>query len=137
MRKLEVVGSNGTVTNTGWKNNVILRIENHVGRPLQWSIRLLHFNEFPFRHIFKHIDGQTAGTKSISGPIEQQLTCYEKFAVVDCSIPDIDRNLLRKDQQYLLDISNAITLGHCPEDLANRTLVLCTIPNGYCGQPSP
>lgn len=36
---------------------------------------------------------------------------------IDC--PDIDRNLLSKDQQYLLDISNAITLGSCPEDLAN------------------
>ncbi|GBN01544.1 hypothetical protein AVEN_109801-1 [Araneus ventricosus] len=35
----------------------------------------------------------------------------------DCSVPDRDRNLLSKDQQYLLDISNAITLGHCPEDL--------------------
>ncbi|GBL80258.1 hypothetical protein AVEN_92194-1 [Araneus ventricosus] len=55
----------------------------------------------------------------------QQFTCYETLPVVDyepidCSIPDIDRNLLSKDQQYLLDISNAITLGHCPEDLANR-----------------
>ncbi|GBN12255.1 hypothetical protein AVEN_245732-1 [Araneus ventricosus] len=102
---------------------------------------ILHFNELPFRHIFQHIDGQTAGPKSFSGPIEQQLTCYEKLPVVDCepidcSIPDIDRNLLSKDQQYLLDISNAITLGHCPEDLANRTLILCSIPDGYCGQPS-
>ncbi|GBM90093.1 hypothetical protein AVEN_150014-1, partial [Araneus ventricosus] len=31
-----------------------------------------------------------------------------------------NRNLLSKDQQYLLDVSNAITLGQCPEDLANR-----------------
>ncbi|GBN91771.1 hypothetical protein AVEN_21217-1 [Araneus ventricosus] len=137
MRRLEVVGSDGTVTNTRWKNSVIHRIENHVGRPLQWSICFLHFNEISFRHIFQHIDGQTAAPKSFSGPIEQQLTCYEKLLVVDCSIPAIDRNLLSKDQQYLLDISNAITLGHCPEDLANRTLVLCTIPDGYCGQPSP
>ncbi|GBN41735.1 hypothetical protein AVEN_192268-1 [Araneus ventricosus] len=54
-----------------------------------------------------------------------KLTCYEKLLVVDyepidCSIPDIDRNLLSKDQQYLLDISDAMTFGHCPEDLANR-----------------
>ncbi|GBN18978.1 hypothetical protein AVEN_86935-1 [Araneus ventricosus] len=75
--------------------------------------------------VFQHIDGQTAGPKSFSGPIGQQLTCYEKHPVVDyepidCSIPDIDRNLLSKDQQYMLDFSNAITLGHCPEDLANR-----------------
>ncbi|GBM90441.1 hypothetical protein AVEN_124689-1 [Araneus ventricosus] len=93
--------------------------------PAQWSICLLHFNELPFRHIFQHIDGQIAGPKSFSGPIGQQLTCCEKLPVVDyepidCSIPDIDRNLLSKDQQNLLDISNAITLGNCPEDLANR-----------------
>ncbi|GBM23248.1 hypothetical protein AVEN_159916-1 [Araneus ventricosus] len=75
--------------------------------------------------IFQQIDCQTAGSKSFSGPIGQLLTCYEKLPVVDyepidCSIPDIDRNLLSKDQEYLLDISNAITLGHCPEDLSNR-----------------
>ncbi|GBM23704.1 hypothetical protein AVEN_257620-1 [Araneus ventricosus] len=60
----------------------------------------------------------------VTGPIGQQLNCYEKLPVfdyepIDCSIPDIDRNLLSK-VQYLLDILNAITLGHCPEDLANR-----------------
>ncbi|GBN48121.1 hypothetical protein AVEN_87101-1 [Araneus ventricosus] len=93
--------------------------------PAQWSICLLNFNDLPFRHIFQHIDGQTAGPKSFSGPIGQQLTCSEKLPVVDyepidCSILDIDRNLLSKDQQYLLDISNAITLGNCPVDLANR-----------------
>ncbi|GBL85132.1 hypothetical protein AVEN_221343-1 [Araneus ventricosus] len=125
MRKLEVVGCDGTVTNTGRKNGVIHRIENHIGHLLQWSIWLLHFNELPFRHIFQHIYGQTAGPRSFSGPIGQQLTCYEKLPVVnyepiDCLIPDIDRNLLSKDQQYLLDISKPITLGHCPEDLANR-----------------
>ncbi|GBN00268.1 hypothetical protein AVEN_99438-1 [Araneus ventricosus] len=90
---------------------------------------------FLFATFFQHIDGQTAGPKSFSGPIRQPLTCYEKLPVVDYepidySIPDIDRNLLSKDQQYLLDISNAITLGFCPEDLTNRTLVLCSIPDG-------
>ncbi|GBM70647.1 hypothetical protein AVEN_206868-1 [Araneus ventricosus] len=125
MRKLEVAGCDGIVTNTGWENGAINRIENHVGRPVQWSICILHFNELPFRHIFQHIDRQATGPKSFSGPIGQQPTCYEKLPVVDyepidCSISDIDRNLLSKDQQYLLDISNAITLRHCPEDLANR-----------------
>ncbi|GBO46904.1 hypothetical protein AVEN_65118-1 [Araneus ventricosus] len=125
LEKLEVVGCDGTVTNTGWQNGVIHRLENHVGRPLQWSICFLHFIDLPFRHIFQHIDGQIAGSKSFSGPIGQHLTCCEKLPVVDyepidCSIPDIDRNLLSNDQHYLLDISNAIILGHCPEDFANR-----------------
>ncbi|GBN29331.1 hypothetical protein AVEN_71895-1 [Araneus ventricosus] len=75
--------------------------------------------------MFQHIDGQTARPKSFSGSIGQQLTCYEKLPVLDygptdCSIPDIDRNFLSKDQQYLLDISNAISLDHYPEDLAKR-----------------
>ncbi|GBN17157.1 hypothetical protein AVEN_252103-1 [Araneus ventricosus] len=125
MRKLEVVGRGGTVINTGWKNGVINRIENHVGRPLQWSICLLHFNELPFRHIFQHIDDQTARLNCFSGPIGQQLTCYEKLPVfdyepIDCSIIDIERNMLSKGQQYLLDILNAATSRNCPEDLANR-----------------
>lgn len=96
------------------EHSVFHQLENHVGCPLQWSICLLHFNELPFRHIFQHIDGQTAGPKSFTGPIGQQLTCCEKLPVVDyeptdCSIPDIDRNLLSKDQQHFLNISNAIT----------------------------
>ncbi|GBM01940.1 hypothetical protein AVEN_269551-1 [Araneus ventricosus] len=100
MRKLEVVGCDGTVTNTGWKNSIIHRIENHVGQSLQCSICILHFNELPFHHIFQDIGGQTAGPKSFSGQIEQQLTFYEKLLVVDyeaidCSIPDINRNLLK------------------------------------------
>ncbi|GBO45631.1 hypothetical protein AVEN_22680-1 [Araneus ventricosus] len=42
------------------------------------------------------------------------------YEPIDCSITDIDRNLLSIGQQYLLDISNAITSGNCPEDLENR-----------------
>ncbi|GIY13542.1 uncharacterized protein CEXT_251721 [Caerostris extrusa] len=49
------------VTNTGWKNGNIHRLENDVGCPLQWSICFLHINEIQFRLIFLHIDGQIAG----------------------------------------------------------------------------
>lgn len=120
-----MVGCDGTVTNTGWKSGVIQRLENHIGRPLQWSVCLLHFNELPFRHLFQHIDGQTAGPKSFSGPIGQQLNGCEKsppvaFEPIEVFIPDIERKLLSKDQQYLLDISKAIASGTCSEDLAKR-----------------
>ncbi|GIY05854.1 uncharacterized protein CEXT_216791 [Caerostris extrusa] len=86
---------------------------------------LLFFNELPFATFFKQIECQTEGHKSFSGPIGQQFPCLERVTVVDygpivCSIPDISRNLLSKHLQYLLDISNAITLGYCPEDLANQ-----------------
>ena len=46
----------------------------------------------------------------------------EKLPVVDygikeCSVSDIERNLLNKDQQYLLDISKTIILWFGPRDL--------------------
>ncbi|GBL92290.1 hypothetical protein AVEN_35839-1 [Araneus ventricosus] len=98
-------------------------------------------NELPFRHIFQHIDGQIAGPKSFSGPIGQQLTCYEKLPVVDyepidCPIPDIDRNLLSKDQQYAH--FNCNHLGTLSKRLGKQgpwSFVPFQMANS--GQPSP
>ncbi|KAJ8869462.1 hypothetical protein PR048_028453 [Dryococelus australis] len=44
LKMLQVNGCDGIVTNTGWKNGIIRQLELHVGRPLQWSVCLLHFN---------------------------------------------------------------------------------------------
>lgn len=123
--ELDVIGCDGTVTNTGWKSGVIRLIELHIKRPLQWGVCLLHFNELPLRHMFISLDGVTTGPKSLSGPIGAQLSDCEKQAVVNfenihCVIPDIDRHVLSKDQKYLLDISTAIKSGNCPDDLAVR-----------------
>lgn len=125
LQELDVVGCDGTVTNTGWKTGVIRKIEEHIKRPLQWGGCLLHFNELPFRHLFQALDGETTGPKSFSGPIGTQLSKCEKLPVVnfdsiECEIPDIDRKILSRDQQYLLDISCAIKAGNCPEDLSAR-----------------
>lgn len=125
LEELDVIGSDGTVINTGWKKGVIHQIELHVGRPVQWAICLLHFNELPFRHLFHHLDGVTTGPKSFSGPIGKKLVGCEKlppvqFEPVDCPIPIIDRKVLSKDQMYLLDISVAINTGTISEDLAAR-----------------
>lgn len=46
--ELDVVGCDGTVINTGWMSGVICQIELHVGRPVQWEVCPLHFNELPF-----------------------------------------------------------------------------------------
>ncbi|GBO31165.1 hypothetical protein AVEN_86885-1 [Araneus ventricosus] len=143
LEKLEVVGSDGTVTNTGWKNGVIHRLENHIGRPLQWRICLLHFNELPFRHIFQLIDGQTAGSKSFSGPTGQQFTCCEKLPVVcyepiECSIPDIDRNLERKDETVFVGHFKCNHLGTLSRRLGKSghySFVPFQMAN--CGQLSP
>jgi len=79
----------------------------------------------PFRHLFQIFDGETTGPKSFSGPIGEQLNKCEKlplvkFVSVHCEIPEIDRKILSKDQQFLLDISSAIKSGNCSEDLSVR-----------------
>ncbi|GBM03397.1 hypothetical protein AVEN_237490-1, partial [Araneus ventricosus] len=51
--KLVVIGCDGTADNTGWKNGLIRRIEIPLGKPLQWVVCLLHFNELPFRNLFQ------------------------------------------------------------------------------------
>lgn len=125
LEKLVVIGCDGTAVNTGWKNGLIRRIEIHLGKPLQWAVCLLHFNELPFRHLFQYLDGKSTGPKSLRGPIGEKLSGCEKrpvigFKSIGCQIPTIDRSILSKDQQYLLDISMAIKSGNCKEDLAVR-----------------
>lgn len=65
---------------------LFLRITSWTPTPV--GVCLLHFNELPYQHI----DGQTAGPKSFTGPIGQQLICCEK--PIDCVIPLLDRDFL-------------------------------------------
>ncbi len=125
LESLQVLGSDGTVVNTGMKNGVIRRIELKVGRPLQWVICLLHLNELPLRHLFESIDGPTSGPTSYTGPIGKQIQTCEtlsivRFAKIDTEIPDIDIAVLSKDQQYMLQIVHTIKSGVFPPDLSNR-----------------
>lgn len=127
LEDLDVVGSDGTATNTGWKNGVIHNIEMILKRPLQWSICLLHFkNELPFRHLFEHLNGPIIDPKSFCGPIGKSLLGCENLPVVEfesigCDIPSLDEGVLKqlsKNQKYLLNIASAIKSGFCPPDLS-------------------
>ncbi|GBM30686.1 hypothetical protein AVEN_259558-1 [Araneus ventricosus] len=125
LHELYVIGCDGTVTNTGWKTGVISQIEKQVKRPLQLGVCLLHFNELPFRHLFINLDDETTAPKSFSGPSGTQLSKCEKLPVVnfksnECEISEIERKILSKDQQHLLDISYAVKSGSSPEDLSVR-----------------
>ena len=66
---LTTVGSDGTAVMTGEHSGFIRIIEELLGRPLQWSICLLHCNELPLRHVFAELDGATSGPDSFSGKI--------------------------------------------------------------------
>ena len=93
-----------------------------MGRPLQWIICLLHFNELPFRHLFSRVDGHTSGPRAYCGIIGQNLKGCENlpvicFQAIDCEFPGIDPSILSKDKKNLLRIASAIKIGVVPEDL--------------------
>lgn len=123
---LEVAGADGTNTNTGWKGGVIRKLEEKLGRPLQWVVCLLHFNELPFRALFEHIDGVSKSPNTFSGDIGKLLPDCEKLPVVKfesfplCQLPAevINPTQLSTDQAYLYKISEAVISGQCSSDLA-------------------
>ncbi|GBM01604.1 hypothetical protein AVEN_60021-1 [Araneus ventricosus] len=105
------------------KQVLFAKLKNKLKYQLQWGLCLLHFIELSFRQLFINLDGEKIGTKSFSDPIGTQLSKCEKLPVVnfksvECEISEIKRKILRKDQQYLLDISYAIKSGSSPEDLS-------------------
>ncbi|KAK3929311.1 Defensin [Frankliniella fusca] len=121
--KLEVVGCDGTVTNTGHLSGIIMRLESHLNRSLQWQICLLHFNELPLRHLISVFDGPTTGPKCFAGEIGSQLKSCEtmpvvKFQPIESDLPSVDVNLLSNDQQYLLNMCRAVATGEVPNSLA-------------------
>lgn len=84
-----------------------------LGRPLQWVICLLHFNELTLRHLCEELDGPTNGPKSYSGNIGKTLLTCETlpkttFEIIDGELPTTDRRDISKDEKYLLEISQAV-----------------------------
>ncbi len=61
--EMMVLGCDSTAVNTEVDNGIIHRLEKRLGRPLQWSICLLHTNDMPLRHLFTSVDGKTTSAK--------------------------------------------------------------------------
>ncbi|GBM43342.1 hypothetical protein AVEN_166089-1 [Araneus ventricosus] len=68
----------------------------------------------------------TNSPKSYSGNFGKALLTCETlpvttFEIIDGELPTTDRRDLSKDQMYLLEISQALRLGNCSDDLARRS----------------
>ncbi|GBO11829.1 hypothetical protein AVEN_267194-1 [Araneus ventricosus] len=120
------IGCDGASVNTGWKSGAIRCLELKIGKLLHWVIYLLHFNELTMRYLFETLDGPTNGPKSSSGNIGKAfLTCKTLPAttieIIDGELPTTGRRDLSKNQIYLIEISQAVQLVYCSEELARRT----------------
>ena len=79
------IGCDGTAVNPGRKGGVMerLALEDHLNKPQQWLVCLLHTNELPLRHLMKELDGGTNGREDFGGLIGKQLVGCELLNVID------------------------------------------------------
>ena len=121
--EVTAIGCDGTAVNTGRNGGVIKLLEEHLDKPLQWIICLLHTNELPLRHLMKELDGGTSGPENFAGLVGKRLACCEELDIVDFKAVSatkitIDESDLSWDQKYLLSMFNSIRNGSVPTHLA-------------------
>ena len=68
-----VIGSDGTALLMEANRDTIFFTKEMIGRPFQWTILLLYFNELPLKHIFVELDESTVGPNAFSSPIGKSL----------------------------------------------------------------
>ena len=68
------IGSDGTNVNVGLLKGAFPYLEKLIGHEVHWWICELHGIELPWRALFCHHDGKTAGPSSFKGPIGDALT---------------------------------------------------------------
>jgi hypothetical protein len=119
---LQAVVCDGTVNNTGKTSGVIRRIEEDIGRPLQWLVCLLHANELPLRKYISATDGGfTTGPSSSTGAIMSALDFdpkdlpIVKFKAIAGKVVEVSDEVkkdLSTDQSYLLKACLALQQGY-------------------------
>ena len=123
--KFVAVACDGTNVNTGRNKGVIILMEEHLGKPLQWLVCQLHGNELPLRHLLEHLDGSTTGPRAFSGPIGKALSICQHmnvvaFAKIEAVLPTVDLISRSTDHKYLWEITDAVSRGECSHALAQR-----------------
>ena len=127
-RNLSIMGSDGIAVMTGKHHGSIATLEKLLQRPLQWVICVLHINELPLTHAFKHLDGVTASPDSFSGPIgkkhnglisDWKVTQFNPISSSEFPLlPKEVSDQLSSDQFYAYQICMAVISGRVDNDFA-------------------
>ena len=135
--EVKVINSDGCNTNTGHTGGIIALFEEHIGRPVQWSICILHHLERPWLNLFLTVDGRSLGPDTFDGPLgkliggELDKLPVEEFEPIDCpgfpQIPPTELKKLSKDQQDLYHLCICVISGVCPLNIANLILGLLSL----------
>lgn len=136
MNNLRVVGTDGEMTNTGSWNGIVRRLEEHLDRPLQRVVCLIHMNELPLKRVMQQLVGKSSGTRSyhgkLGGLIEKdnletlELVHFTPVKEAESYFPIFREDYrtktlkLRTDQDYLYQMCHAVIAG--PEKCSEKLL---------------
>jgi len=120
---LQAILCDGTNVNTGRNNGIIRKLEQHLGKPLQWLVCMLHSNELPFRKYFNVIDeAETTGPKTSRGSIADELNFDPRnillvnFHSMPGKVEEVTDEVasnFTSDQLYFLRACLAVQSGSC------------------------
>lgn len=123
---LLAIGGDGSAVNTRNKGSVFPSIELFCKKSLHWGfVCKLRGNELPFRHVMRHLDGDTTSPKSYFVPIGKQLhNCdFQLLMSLRRLIPQFllhTKLFGAQTRDYLLDIWTGVKNGFCPENLSKK-----------------
>jgi len=128
-KSLLAVVCDNTVTNTGWKNGAVVRLEKLVGDTLHLIGCMLHWNELPLREIIKQLDGPTVSGNQWTGPFGRSLhddiylQTPVEFQPLHSSLQRPREEVVKDlstDQNLLLEYVLAISSGKIPDRVKYR-----------------
>lgn len=128
---IEAILIDNTASNTGWSNGMIINLEKLLDRKVHPCGCGLHFNELPWRFMFKHFDGPSSSGNTFIGPVGQKLNKdlrelpIQKFQPIACSLPEMPEDVvndLSQDQLLLRRFMEAVDKGEVDVRLASRVI---------------
>ena len=120
-KEVEVLYCEETNKNAAWKGRILRKLKQLAEKRMQWVVWLLHFNDFPFRAFFTHMESTISNPHSYTGPIVLKPNDCKKLPVVSFK-PYHSAEELRKlteDLIYLFRIFQPIKSGAYPEGLSS------------------
>ena len=109
MQTLLVISSDGIASITGTNREAIRCVKKMIGRPLKWSICLLHANGLLLKHIFLKLNESTVEPNAFSGPIEKNLvepiSNWEVLILIKLGRPIPNLSFLVLPQPLIEDLS--------------------------------
>ena len=110
LESMRAILVDNTFVNTGWKNVLVVKLDDKLGPNLHTVGCALHQNELSFRAIFKKLDGVITGPPSFSGPLGKK--CKENVrSKPQIAFESIENPLLHSVEKKIWALTSVIFMN--------------------------